>query len=90
MACHIAAEKNLGVPKNYSDCISLLISNNYLKQDLGKKIISMIGLRNILIHEPARPVGGYGIIEIEKLWEYLNYLDDISDFIYAIQDIKFE
>lgn len=83
LACHIAAEKNLGVPKNYSDCISLLISNKYLKQDLGKKIISMIGLRNLLIHE-------YGIIEIEKLWEYLNYLDDIEHFIYAIQDIKFE
>lgn len=83
LACHITAEKNLGTPKNYSDCISLLISNKYLKQDLGKKIISMIGLRNLLIHE-------YGIIEIEKLWEYLNYLDDIEDFIYAIQDIKFE
>lgn len=83
LACHITAEKNLGTPKNYSDCISLLISNRYLKHDLGKKIISMIGLRNLLIHE-------YGIIEIEKLWEYLNYLDDIGDFIYAIQDIKFE
>ena len=83
MACHIAAEKNLGVPKNYSDCISLLVSNKYLKHDLGKKIISMIGLRNLLIHE-------YGIIETEKLWEYLNYLADIEDFIYAIQDIKFE
>lgn len=83
LACHIAADKNLGTPKNYSDCISLLISNRYLKPDLGKKIISMIGLRNLLIHE-------YGIIEIEKLWEYLNYLDDIEHFIYAIQDIKFE
>lgn len=83
LACHIAADKNLGVPKNYSDCISLLISNNYLKHDLGKKIISMIGLRNLLIHE-------YGIIEIEKLWGYLNYLDDIEHFIYAIRDIKFE
>lgn len=82
LACRISAEKNLGTPKNYSDCISLLISNRYLKPDLGKKIISMIGLRNLLIHE-------YGIIEIEKLWEYLNYLDDIEDFIYAIQDIKF-
>lgn len=83
LACHIAAEKNLGTPKNYSDCISLLISNKYLEQDLGKKIISMIGLRNLLIHE-------YGIIEIEKLWEYLNYLDDIGNFIYAIKDIKFD
>lgn len=83
LACHIAAEKNLGTPKNYSDCISLLISNKYLKDDLGKKIIGMVGLRNLLIHE-------YGIIEIEKLWEYLNYLDDISDFIYAINAIEFD
>jgi len=83
LACHVTAEKNLGTPKNYSDCISFLISNGYLKHDLGKKIISMIGLRNLLIHE-------YGIIEIEKLWEYLNYLDDISDFIYAIQDVNLD
>jgi len=81
LACHITAEKNLGTPKNYSDCISFLISNGYLKPDLGKKIISMVGLRNLLIHE-------YGIIEIDKLWKYLNYLDDISAFIYAIQDVN--
>lgn len=41
----------------------------------------MVGLRNLLIHE-------YGIIEIDKLWKYLNYLDDISAFIYAIQDVN--
>lgn len=88
LACHITAEKNLGTPKNYSDCISLLISYDYLKPDLGKRLISMIGLRNLLIHEPARPSGGYGIIEVEKLFEYLNHLDDIHDFIYAVQNVN--
>ena len=46
LACHIVAEKNLGTPKNYSDCISLLISNNFIKDDLGKNLINMVGLRN--------------------------------------------
>jgi uncharacterized protein YutE (UPF0331/DUF86 family) len=27
IACHIVAEKNLGTPANYSDCIALLVSN---------------------------------------------------------------
>jgi len=80
LACHIVAEKNLGTPKNYSECISFLISNNYLKKDLGEKITQMIGLRNLLIHE-------YGIIEVKKLFEYLNHINDISDFIYAIRKV---
>lgn len=80
LACHIVAEKNLGTPKNYSECISFLISNNYLKKDLGEKITQMIGLRNLLIHE-------YGIVEVKKLFEYLNHINDISDFIYAIRKV---
>ena len=80
LACHVVAEKNLGSPKNYSECISFLISANYLKKDLGEKIAKMIGLRNLLIHK-------YGIIEVKKLFEYLDHIDDISDFIYAIREI---
>jgi len=77
LACHIVAEKNLGTPKNYSECISFLISNNYLKKGLGEKITQMIGLRNLLIHE-------YGIVEVKKLF---NHINDISDFIYAIRKV---
>lgn len=80
LACHIVAEKNLGTPKNYSDCISLLISNNFIKDDLGKNLINMVGLRNLLVHD-------YGIIDVNRLFEYLNYLGDMSDFVYAIKDI---
>ena len=81
LACHIVAEKNLGTPKNYSECISLLISNDYLKKDLGNNIIKMVGLRNLLVHE-------YGIIDVKKLFEYLNYLGDMGDFVYAIKEIE--
>ena len=81
LACHVVAEKNLGTPKNYSECISFLVAKNCIKQELGNKIIKMIGLRNLLIHE-------YGIIEVKKLYEYLDHIDDISDVIYAIQKLN--
>lgn len=32
LACHIVAKKNLGTPKNYSECISFLVSNNIINQ----------------------------------------------------------
>ena len=80
LACSIVSEKNLGIPKNYSDCISLLNKNNYLDQGLSSRILSMIGLRNLLVHE-------YGIIDVEKLYEYLDHLQDIKDFANAVSGI---
>lgn len=77
LSCSFVAEKNLGIPKNYSECIELIISNNYLDKELGKRIIQMVGLRNLLVHE-------YGIIDLNKLYEYLNHLDDIRNFATAI------
>jgi uncharacterized protein YutE (UPF0331/DUF86 family) len=80
LSCSLVSEKNLGIPKNYSDCISLLINNNYLEKELGNRIFSMIGLRNLLVHE-------YGIIDVKKLYEYLNHLQDIKDFAGAMNRI---
>ena len=80
LACGCVAEKNLGVPKNYSECITMLISNKYLDKELGEKIIRTVGLRNLLVHE-------YGIIDIRKLYEYLSHIQDIKDFAYAISRV---
>ncbi len=80
LTCSLVSEKNLGIPKNYSDCISLLINNKYLEIELGKRILSMIGLRNLLVHE-------YGIIDVSKLYEYLDNLQDIKDFAAAISKL---
>jgi len=43
-----------------------------------KPLMSMVGLRNILIHE-------YVDIDIEDLYKYLEQLDDFRRFIHAIQ-----
>lgn len=79
-ACGYVSEKNLGIPKNYSDCITLLINHNYLEKELGARILSMIGLRNLLVHE-------YGIIDVKKLFDYLNHLQDIRDFVDSMNKI---
>jgi len=77
LACSLVSEKNLGIPKNYSECIILLVNNNHISKLLGDRIISMVGLRNLLVHE-------YGIIDVKKLFEYLDHIQDIKDFVYAI------
>lgn len=77
IACSIVTHKNLGIPKNYSDCIQLLINNKYLDKELGERIKSAVGLRNLLVHE-------YGIIDVIKLYDYLNHIQDIRDFAVQI------
>jgi len=77
VSCSFVAEKNLGIPKNYSECILIIVSNKYLDKDLGERIIKMVGLRNLLVHE-------YGIIDVKRLYEYLDHLNDIRDFAIAI------
>lgn len=77
LACSLVTRKNLGIPKNYSDCIQLLINNNYLDNNLGEKLKNAVGLRNLLVHE-------YGIIDIKRLYEYLNHIQDIRDFALTI------
>ncbi len=78
ISCHISSKYNLGSAKTYVECIENLQKQNYLNKKLSKNIISAIGLRNLLIHE-------YVKIDIEQLYDFLNFTDDFSQFI---KDIK--
>lgn len=78
ISCNIVSKYNLGNPNSYKKCIELLTSNDYLSKDLSKNIVAMVGLRNILVHE-------YVSIDDEKLYSFLNYLED---FIKFSKDIK--
>jgi uncharacterized protein YutE (UPF0331/DUF86 family) len=80
LACSLVSEKNLGIPKNYSDCITLLVNNKYIDKKLGDKLISMVGLRNLLVHE-------YGIIDVKKLFDYLDHIQDIKEFANSISKV---
>lgn len=78
ISCHITSLYNLGNPKTYSECIELLANNKYLSTELGEKLVSMVGLRNLLTHE-------YISIDIQRLFKLLDHLNDFSDFA---QEIK--
>lgn len=78
ISCKITSHYNLGNPKSYKECVELLVKNKYLSKELSKKVISMVGLRNILVHE-------YVAVDDEKLYHFLEYLNDFIAFVQEIQ-----
>jgi len=73
IACKLSSQYNLGNPKTYRACVELLHQHKYLDESLAKKVMSMVGLRNLLVHE-------YVEIDEEKLYQFLDYLDDFIAF----------
>jgi uncharacterized protein YutE (UPF0331/DUF86 family) len=80
IACHLVSKYNLGNPSTYAECIELLEKYAYIDKNLTAKLLGMVGLRNILIHE-------YLIIDKNKLYDLLKNIDDIRDFSQKIQDV---
>lgn len=80
VSCHLTAKYNLGNAQTYSDCITLLVKEKYLSGNISERLLGMVGLRNILIHE-------YVSIDIEMLFDLLNQLDDFRKFANEIKDI---
>ena len=79
VACKISSYYNLGNPKNYKECVELLKKHNYLTDALAQRIVSMVGLRNLLVHE-------YAEIDDAKLYNFLNYIDDFILFAEEMQE----
>lgn len=79
ISCKLSSNYNLGNPKSYKECVELLVQYNYLSNELSLKIIAMVGLRNLLVHE-------YIEIDDEKLYQFLDYLDDFIAFVDEIKD----
>jgi len=79
IACHISNRYNLGSSKSYSECIENLQDNKFLSEKLAKRLISATGLRNLLIHE-------YIEIDTDKLYSFLDFSGDFSDFIKEVKE----
>ncbi|HDH06443.1 MAG TPA: DUF86 domain-containing protein [Nitrospirae bacterium] len=80
ISCHLVSKYNLGNPASYSECIELLEKHSYIDKELTIKLIGMVGLRNLLIHE-------YVIIEVDKLYALLNDLGDFNMFAQKINKL---
>ena len=80
ISCHLVTKYNLGNPKTYGECVEILQKERYLNSSVADKLLGMIGLRNLLIHE-------YVEVDVEKLYNLLNSLDDFRSFAEEVKDV---
>jgi len=73
-ALHLIQIRGLGLPQSSREAFVLLEEANIISKALGKKLQSMVGLRNIAIHEYTRLDMDIVITVIEK------HLIDFLDF----------
>lgn len=75
---HIVSNSPIGVPQTYSDCISKLTELGVLPSDQKRKFISLIKMRNLIVHQ-------YGTIDYEILYKALEGIQ--QDFAYLQNQI---
>ena len=77
VSCHLCVKHNLGNPETYSDCVALLEEFGYLPSSLAQRLLGMVGLRSLLVHEYVR-------IETGRLYHLLDSVDDFAVFATAV------
>ena len=81
LAMHIISEKNLGIPQNSRDSFEVLNSNNIIDDELNKKMKSMVGFRNIAVHD-------YKVLNLKIVQVIIeSHLKDFSDYTYCINKL---
>lgn len=82
IAMYIVSAKKLGIPKNSRDAFEVLEYNKIISHDMLEKLKSMIGFRNIAVHN-------YQKLNLNILQRVIeNNLDDFNDFAYVINKFK--
>lgn len=74
LANHIIKIKKLGLPKESKESFDLLEKANIISKELSDKLKSMVGFRNILVHQ-------YQEIDINVMKDIIeNSLDNLLDY----------
>lgn len=78
LAMHIVSERKLGIPQNSRDAFEVLENNGVLEKSLASKMKSMVGFRNIAVHN-------YESVNIKVVQMIIEkHLDDFKEYIYSI------
>ncbi len=78
LASHIIASEGLGIPDTIKDHFVRLEQSGIIHKDLSKKMQSMVGFRNIAVHD-------YQSLDVEILKAILaKHLKDLEDFYTVI------
>ena len=79
VADHIVADRRLRVPETGAESFEILAEAGLLATSLGTALASMVGFRNILVHDYARLDPAIVVRVLQK------DLTDIERFRYAVQ-----
>lgn len=75
LSMHIISEKRLGIPQNSRDAFEVLYSNNIIDEKLMKNLKSMVGFRNIAVHD-------YQAVNLEIVKQIIEkHLLDLKEFV---------
>lgn len=78
LAMHIVADKKLGLPQNSRDAFSLLEAEEILSPILSNKMKSMVGFRNIAVHDYQE----INLVILQKILD--NHLVDFFEYTKTI------
>lgn len=78
LAMHIVSERKLGIPQNSRDAFEVLENNGVLEKSLASKMKSMVGFKNIAVHN-------YESVNIKVVQMIIEkHLGDFEEYIYSI------
>lgn len=78
LAMHLVAKKQLGIPQNSREAFDLLGQHGYIPPEQAKKMRTMVGFRNIAVHNYQ----AVNLIIVQKIIE--ENLVDLEDFCQTI------
>ncbi len=80
MGPHIISDEGWGVAASINEIIHILHGKGVIKADLRERMVSMIGFRNILVHE-------YEEVNLDVVYNILhNRLKDINEYLLSVVD----
>ncbi len=81
IAMYIVSIKKLGIPQNSRDAFEVLNSSGMIDDSMLEKLKSMIGFRNIAVHN-------YQNLNLDVLQKVIeNHLKDFEEFIYIVNKL---
>lgn len=82
LAMHIVSNRKLGVPKASRDAFKLLLDAGLIENSLAKTMMSMVGFRNIAVHD-------YQTLDLEILEAIIEkHIDDFKVFTKVILQLE--
>ncbi|WP_147565840.1 type VII toxin-antitoxin system HepT family RNase toxin [Clostridium tyrobutyricum] len=78
LAMHIISERKFGIPQNSRDAFEILFNNKIIDENLMGELKSMVGFRNIAVHD-------YQTVNLDIVKAVIeNHIDDLKKFSSSI------